>query len=134
MGGSRPVRRGDRLIQIIKTGDKWFAELDVPGDLIGHLLDDQFQVRNDLEVEVSVASAPDAIFEGTVFEVARVADLDDGAEYSSVRVMVEFQAEGDAFENLRPGTTVVANMNCGEVSVGYSLFHRVLLAIRFRFF
>jgi len=134
LGGNRPVRRGDRLIQIIKTGDKWFAELDVPGDLIRHLLDDQFQVRKDLTVMVSVASAPDAVLEGTVFEVARVADLDAGTEFSNVRVMVEFQAEGETFANLRPGTTVVANMNCGKVSVAYSLFHRALLAIRFRFF
>jgi len=134
LGGNRPVRRGDRLIQIVKTGDKWYAELDVPGDQIAHLLDDHFQIRDDLEVRLTIASAPDIVLDAKIFDIARVAEQNSETTYANVRVMVEFETEGDSFANIRPGTTVVANMNCGEVSVAYSLFHRVLLAIRFRFF
>ena len=134
LGGSRPVTRGDRLVQIVKTGKKWLAEVNVPGDQITHLLNDEFEIDEEMKLSLSIASAPDQVLEGKVTEVARVVDQGSETGYSAVRVMVEFEAEGDVFENLRPGTTVAANISCGKVSIGYSLFHRVLFAIRFRFF
>ena len=134
LGGNRPVRRGDRLIQIIETGSMWLAELNVSGDQITHILNDDFNIRDDVEVSLSIASAPDVVLEGKIVEIARVANQSNETDYSNVKIMVEFETEGHDLANLRPGTTVAANAKCGQVSVAYSLFHRILLALRFRFF
>lgn len=134
LANSRPVRRGDRLVQIVKNENRWLAFLYVPSDQISHIIDEDFQTRQEVQVRLSIASAPDVIFEGKIIEISKVAEPVEGNNFSEVKISVEFKTSDDGFENFRPGTTVVANLRCGRVSIAYALFHRVIRTIRFRFF
>ena len=117
-----------------KAPDEWIAELDVPADQVRHLLNGEFRVRDDIEVSLVVASAPDVVLPGEILEMARIATTPDEQRLSNVKLTVAFEAEDAIFRNVRPGTTVFANITCDRVSLAYSLFHRVLLTLRFRFF
>ena len=130
----RPIRRGDRLAQIVPADRVWIANLLVPSDEISHLLGEDFAIREDVQVVLTIASAPDQEWTGTITEVSRLAEPAEADQFSQVRIQVTLDGDTQKLNQLRPGTTVVSNIRCGKVSLAYFLFHRVARAIHFRFF
>ena len=58
---------------------------------------------------------------GTVSEIHHVAEVIDQEEGPTVLVRVDIQKED--IDDLRPGATVSARVQCGRRSVGYVMFH-----------
>jgi hypothetical protein len=86
-----------------------------------------------LEVEFKLKSDPSAAHVGTVKEVSRATDVDEDGQ-ASVLLTVALPPEElkrlKATSELRPGTTVVANVLCGERPIGYVWLHDLIDAIR----
>ncbi|MGD9635412.1 MAG: HlyD family efflux transporter periplasmic adaptor subunit, partial [Pirellulales bacterium] len=127
---ARPVERGEVLLTVADLSADWQLELDVADDRIGHVLAAQSLQENDaLPVEFQLHSA-DSTYSGHVEKIGMTASVDT-REPSAARPMVEVtvafdkQELGDAQQDLRPGVTARAEIDCGRRPLGYVWFHDV---------
>lgn len=124
---TRPVMRGQKLMEIANTNGPWILELRIPEHDIGHVLDAQEEIKRKLDVRFILKTDPGVEYEGTVEEVARAIDT-DSTEGATVLVKVRFRA--DRIPNLRPGTKVIGKIQCGRRSLGYVWLHDLWDSIR----
>lgn len=132
---SRPVRRGQALLTVAGVSGDWVLELRVPDYHAGHVTRawEQLGTDEDLHVEFKLKSDPSAAHVGTVKKVSRATDVGEDGQ-ASVLLTVALPAEElkqlKATSEMRPGTTVVANVLCGEKPIGYVWLHDLIDAIR----
>jgi multidrug efflux pump subunit AcrA (membrane-fusion protein) len=126
---TRPVLRGQKLMEIAKTKGDWVLEMRVPEHDIGHVFHSQENIKEELDVRFILKTDPGREYEGTVEEIARAVDTDptDGA---TVLVTVRFDAS--QIPNLRPGTQVIGKIRCGQRPLGYVWLHDLWDSIRQR--
>jgi len=128
---SRPVRQGDRLLTIVKTDGPWRLEVHVPDQHIGYVTSAQAEVGENLPVSFLLRAAPEKVFRGQVQHVALATEAPD--EYgASVRVKVGL-CQDQQLGHLRPGTTVIARIHCGQEALWYVRLHDLIEAVRTRF-
>jgi len=128
----RPVQRGQVLVTVADVAGPWELRLDVPDRRIGHVLAAQRAQGDDLPVRFALASAPGQSFEGRIREVWQVAEPSPSGGPATVRVLVDFDRV--AVGQLRPGTTVLAKIQCGRRPIGYVWFHGLFEAIQTELF
>ncbi len=98
----RPVRQGQRLMQIADLQGQWVSRLDVPDRHVGHVLAAQQQSGKPLEVEFVRATDPETTFAGRIERVAETTDNDE-VHGRSVLVTVSFDDRtGSQIAGLRP--------------------------------
>ena len=125
----RPVRQGQRLMQIADLQGQWVLELHVPDRHVGHVLAAQQQSGKPLEVEFILATDPETTFAGRIERVAETTDNDE-VHGRSVLVTVSFDDRTKSqIAGLRPGATVIGRITCGERSLGYTWFHDLIDAV-----
>jgi len=124
---TRPVLRGQKLMEIANTHGPWILELRVPEHDIGHVIDAQDDLKQELDVRFILKTDPGIEYEGTVEEVARAIDTDP-TEGATVLVKVGFDA--DQIPKLRPGTRVIGKIQCGRRPLGYVWLHDLWDSIR----
>jgi multidrug efflux pump subunit AcrA (membrane-fusion protein) len=126
----RPVRRGQRLLEIGATDGDWEIELDVPDRRAGHVLT---AAKSDQPLQVSyiVKSDPAQRHAGEVKSIATSAQAD--AE-GNPTLRVDVRPENAAGAAPRSGMMVAANIHCGERSLGYVWFHEAWEAIQRHWF
>lgn len=126
---SRPVLRGQKLMEIARTDGDWVLEMQVPEHDIGHVLDAQGEIKEELDVRFILKTDPGFEYEGTIEEIARAIDTNptDGA---TVTVTIRFEAS--QIPNLRPGTQVIGKIHCGRRPLGYVWLHDLWDSIRQR--
>lgn len=130
---ARPVRRGQALLTVADVGGDWLVDLRVPDYHAGPVLEAWQERAEALEVEFKLKSDPAATHRGTVQEVAPATQLDE-QQQPSLRLTVRLDA-GELKKirettALRPGTTVVANVQCGTRPLGYVWLHDLIDAAR----
>ena len=111
---ARPVTHGQHLVDVISDSDGWNLELDLPEKNINYVLDHQrtqaclctFRLRSD----------PTIRHEGTIDHIAHVAHVDPTGQ-SVVRATVPLQS--NSHNDLRSGTTVIAQVHCGQRPIGF---------------
>lgn len=128
--GDRPVRRGQRLLEIAETEGAWNIELDVPDRQTGHLIE-AAQTSAPLMIEYVVKSDPATVHRGRVQRIAAATQADSSGE-PTLRLEVAPHDAGAAAP--RSGMTVSAKVYCGKHSLGYVWFHETLEVLQRRFF
>lgn len=115
----RPVQRGQSLMSVADLGGPWVAELDVPDDKIGYVLDAR-AAEKAVPVLFQLATERGVDHRAQLRRIASRTEATDG-NGSVVRVTLDVDEQ--SIQGLRPGATIVADINCGRRSVAYVLFH-----------
>ncbi len=121
---NRPVQRGQQLLNIANLEGPWVAELKVPDDRIGHVLEEK-RHRNHMTASFQLATNRGVEYEGSLRHIsARTETTDD--KRSVVRLT--FDVNKQRIHDLRPGATIHAKIHCGQRSIAYVWFHDVVEA------
>jgi multidrug efflux pump subunit AcrA (membrane-fusion protein) len=123
----RPVERGQSLLGIGDLSGEWVAEIDVPDDQVGYLLDARSARKNSLPVSLQLATDRRREFPGTVRYIAARTELNEDHR-PVAQTLVEF--DKSMVRELRPGATVFVRIHCGVKPMGYVWFHRLIETIR----
>jgi hypothetical protein len=119
---SRPVQRGQVLMQVADLSGPWVLEAEVPDDRVGHVLEARQRLQRDLPVSFMIATDPGATYHGAVEKVALATDVRPPEKAS---VLVTVAIDRSQIPQLRPNATVVSRIYCGRRSIGYVWFHSV---------
>ncbi len=111
----RPVRLGQRLMQIADLDGPWQLELSLPDRRIAEVLAAQSARQTPLPVTYVVASDNSHQYKGRVIEVERSTRVDTEKGQT---VMVRVEVDKDA-RLLQPGTQIQAKIHCGQHRLGY---------------
>jgi len=125
---TRPVRRGEVLLEVMDDTQDWRLELVIAEHRMGHLLQAQKDAGDPhLPVEFILATDTEVTFEGQLESLATRSV--DSQELGSV---VEAYADLDASQlpRRRIGAEVRAKISCGDKSLGYVLFGDVIEFVR----
>lgn len=120
----RPVQRGQSLISVADLDGPWIADLKVPDDKIGHLL----QARDGGPVSASFQLATNR---GTDYrgEVRRISDRTESTADERAVVRVVMDVDEAPLAEKRPGATIFAKLHCGRRPAAFVLFHDLYEAI-----
>lgn len=127
---ARPVRRGQRLLTVAQPEGDWLLELFVPDRRIGHVLVAQESMPA-LRIDYLIATDPAVTRHETVDAIALSTEPHQDDEPS---VRVTARVERSEADDLRPGSTVVGKIHCGERPIGYVWFHELFESVRSQFF
>jgi multidrug efflux pump subunit AcrA (membrane-fusion protein) len=127
----RPVRRGERLVEVMDDTGAWQVELEVAEKRMGHILRAQEKL-NTLNLSVDFVPATSSIrtFEG---KLQKISTRSESSEEGAVMEVIVSTDKAN-LPNLRIGAEVAAKINCGERSLGYVLFGDVIEAAQRYFF
>jgi len=144
---NRPVRKGQRLMEIADSSSRWELEIYVPEAKMGHIIEYMQKLREEdpeaqLEVSFILATHSAVHLEGRIERIDTSAEV-KGESGNTVRMEVSFQQEDlkklvdDPATELKVGADVKVKILCGRRAVGYvlfsDLFEFVQSKIMFRF-
>lgn len=144
---NRPVRKGQRLMEIADPSSPWELEIYVPEAKMGHVVERLKDLRAkdpnaQLEVSFILATHSDTHLTGRVHEMDTNAQV-QGESGNTVKMIVVFNQEdlkqlvSDPANQLKVGADVKAKILCGKEPIGYvwfsDLFEFVQSRILFRF-
>jgi hypothetical protein len=115
------------LLTVAEPQGDWIAELQVPDEDIGFVLEARQRRDPPLNVFFELATEPGVLHEGRVADVASRVELTDG-DRPAVRVTVEI-GRGETLQP-RPGATILARIHCGRRTLGYVWFHDLIREVR----
>ena len=123
---ARPVAKGQALLLVAKVDGDWVLELNLPDAQSQHVLSawQQAQKSGDpVHVTYMLATRPGEQFAGEIQQVAQATQLD--TEQQPV-VRVTIKLDPNHLPELRPGATAVAQIDCGQNSLGYVWLHDLI--------
>ncbi len=123
----RPVQRGQVLMTVANLEGPWVAELQIPDDRIGFVLNVQADKGTLPRVTFELATDRGVVHEGVIRHIANRAEPTQD-ERHTVRATVDIDAEMIA--ELRPGATILAKIHCGQKRLGYIWLHGLIDALR----
>jgi multidrug efflux pump subunit AcrA (membrane-fusion protein) len=133
----RPVKEGDRLMEMADPAGAWQLELHMPENRMGHISAAQRELGENLEVTYILALEPNVNHKGKIIEIHRSAEV-RGDEGNTVLIKVELDKDEmeqlRAEQKLRQGAEVTAKVSCGKRPLGYTLFHDVIEFLQSRVF
>jgi len=134
----RPVRRGDRLIEIMNVNGPWRLELDAPEYRMGHLqhavvaqasgsaptaqsaLRQKLSPSEQLDVDYIAATAVSQRFQGKLSEIGTRTNESQKEGSTIVELYVDINKNDLPGRHI--GAEVTAKIHCGKMSLGYVLF------------
>ncbi len=121
---NRPVRRGEKLLDVADVGGEWVLEIRVPDQNIGYVHAAQRELKSDLSVTFVLATNPEQEWQGTVRDIAETTGFhpEDGP---TVLVTVAIDRSDIPPGELRPGATVIPRIHCGTRPIGFIWFHEL---------
>jgi len=125
---SRPVGRGDLLMQVADIDGPWHLELELPDRRSYHVAQAQQKSNKPLPVRFQLVNEPGKQYDGLLVDTAKVVDLDDQATQPVVPLKAVFEKED--IPHLRHGLTVVARVDCGQRSVAYVWTYQLVETVR----
>ena len=124
----RPVQQGDRLLEVVDVEGPWEVDLFVRDRHIGYIKRAQEEQSGPLSISFFHRSDPEREYAGTIKSVALSTEI--YPEYgSAVRVIGKIDG-ADQLHSLRPGTTVIAKVDCGKKPLAYVLGYDLVHTIR----
>lgn len=116
---ARPVRRGQKLFEIVVEDSDWQVELNIEENNEGYVR--QAMQTGSVPLRVRLRGVAQQKFETQVNRLnAYVEWKADGAH---CKAFADVPAE---FSSRRPGATVVARVNCGRRARGFVLFRQII--------
>jgi multidrug efflux pump subunit AcrA (membrane-fusion protein) len=127
----RPVKQGDKLLEIADPTKDWELEVTMPEKRMGHIAEAAARTKEPLPVTFFLATNPSKEFHGTVDEVELSAEV-RGEEGNTVLVRVAFDQQDfrNAVTDPKIGASATAKIHCGERAIGYVWFHDLVDFIR----
>jgi len=144
---NRPVRKGQRLMEVADTSSRWELEIYVPEAKMGHVLEYRKKLHQEdpeaqLKVTFILATHSEVRLEGLIEHIDTNAEV-HGDSGNTVRMEVTFKQEDleklvdDPATELKVGADAKVKVQCGQRAVGYvlfsDLFEFVQSKIMFRF-
>jgi hypothetical protein len=128
----RPVKRGQRLLTVADLQGPWEAELEVPDDQVGPLLEIWESEKRPVEAKFELAT--DAGVEHTG-EIIRIAQRTEVNPDNKPVVLATVQINHASLGHPRPGASLDARIYCGRQSIFYVWCHDLIDEVRgwFRF-
>lgn len=122
---SRPVRQGQLLLQIVDPSGPWQLELRIPDRQVRHVLAARAATpeAKQLPVRFLFRMAPKTTYTATLKDVSLATDLDPQGELSSLATVTLDSVD---IPDLRPGSSVIAKIDCGWHSLGYVWLRELL--------
>lgn len=124
---ARPVQRGQRLLTVADLKGPWTLKMMVPDSEIGHVLEARRESKSPLPVSFLLLTDPDQTYQGTIESIAATAEP-DAAGIPMVRITVKLDHE--LVKGLRPGASVLPQIDCGKRSLGYVWLRRLFETIQ----
>ncbi|MEZ6090490.1 MAG: HlyD family efflux transporter periplasmic adaptor subunit [Pirellulaceae bacterium] len=126
----KPVQQGERLMRIIDPDGPWRLELYVPDRHIGYVQAGR-QSRTEPQMLTFIhKSDPQREYHGVVSEIAMSTEW--YPQYgAAVRVVGEIRQD-EQMTSLRPGTTVIAKIDCGRKPMGYVWLYDLIDTVRMK--
>ncbi|MCA9017727.1 MAG: efflux RND transporter periplasmic adaptor subunit, partial [Planctomycetaceae bacterium] len=119
---ARPVQRGQRLLTVADLKGPWILKMQIPDSEIGHVLEAQRASKSPLTVSFLLLTDPDQTYQGTIETIAAAAEP-DAEGIPTVQITVKLEHE--SIKGLRPGASVLPQINCGKRSLGYVWLRRL---------
>ncbi|RLT01317.1 MAG: HlyD family efflux transporter periplasmic adaptor subunit [Planctomycetota bacterium] len=122
---SRPVRQGQLLMQVVDPAGPWEIELRIPDRHVRHVLAAQAAAKeaNGLPVRFLFRMSPKTTYSARLDTVNLATDLDQDGELSTFAKVTLNPKE---IPDLRPGSSVIAKLDCGRRSLGYVWLRELL--------
>lgn len=127
----RPVQQGDRLLEVVDMDGEWEIELFVRDRHIGYVKRAQDEIEEPLSISFFHRSDPEREFLATIKSVAMSTEV--YPEYGSAVRVVGKLDPSESMEDFRPGTTIVAKIDCGKKPLAYVLCYDLVHTIRMWF-
>jgi len=121
---NRPVRRGEKLLDVAAVDGEWVLEIRVPDQNIGFVHEAQRELKPDLSVTFVLATNPEREWQGTVRDIAESTGFHP-EEGPTVLVTVAIDRTEIPPGELRPGATVIPRIHCGTRPIGFIWFHEL---------
>jgi multidrug efflux pump subunit AcrA (membrane-fusion protein) len=118
----RPVQRGQLLLSVANLDGPWVAELEIPDDQVGYVLESKM-VQESLNASFQLATNRGVDYEGVIHRLS--ARTETGADNRAV-VRAVMEVDEATIGELRPGATIFAKIHCGNRSAAFVLFHDVV--------
>jgi multidrug efflux pump subunit AcrA (membrane-fusion protein) len=128
---TRPVSRGDSLMEVANPSGDWELEVMMPESRMGHIAAAWTQSKGNLPVTFFLATNPAKQLTGRVEEIHRSAEV-RGEDGNTVLVRVSFdqQKMRETIGNPKIGAGATAKVHCGQSSIGYKYLHDLFDFIR----
>ena len=120
---SRPVQRGQKLLEIVEDSGDWQLDLQVPDSVVGYI-PVSVSSENDERVPVQFTFNDDSrtVHEATLESLDIATHLHDG----QLSCLAKVGVEETLAKSLRPGQTVSARIRCGRKSLAFVWFREVV--------
>ncbi|MDA1231033.1 MAG: hypothetical protein O2856_09685 [Planctomycetota bacterium] len=134
---SRPVQRGQLLMEIVNSNAEWQLELQMPENVVGYVRNSADVRHTDQSQSAGLASEksqvghavrfwlnsqPSISFQTTTDSLEQSAHIDE----QRLTCLATAPCRGLNTEQLRPGQSVTARIHCGRRSLGFVLFREVI--------
>jgi len=120
---SRPVQRGQQLLEIVNDSGEWQLDLQVPDLVVGYIPAAEFtKDANKVEVQFNLNDDSRSVHEATLKSLDTATHLHDG----QLTCLATVGVEKTLTKKLRPGQTVSARIRCGRKSLAFVWFREVV--------
>ncbi len=120
---SRPVQRGQQLLEIVNDSGEWQLDLQVPDGVVGYIPVAEFTKDTDkVEVQFTLNDDSRSVHEATLKLLDTATHLHDG----QLTCLATVGVEKTLTKKLRPGQTVSARIRCGRKSLAFVWFREVV--------
>lgn len=123
---SRPVQRGQRLLEIVPEDPAWQLRLAIPSHLLSYVTQRRNESDEPLSVRYMIWSAPENDWHTSLTSVENAVQIENGDAVCHAVAELKDVPNVD----LRPGTSVSARISCGRRPLGFVLFREVLEFLR----
>jgi hypothetical protein len=120
---SRPVQRGQQLLEIVNDSGDWQLELQVPDSVVGYIpASEPSKDANRVEVQFTLNDDSRDVHLATLKSLDKATHLHDG----QLTCLATVGLERSFATTLRPGQTVSARIRCGRRSLAFVWFREVV--------
>lgn len=125
LSSNRPVQRTDRLMTIANLDGPWQAELHLDYRDIGPVLEGFAAER--LRVSFVTADAPEVPRAAVATKLSPVVTTD---AVTGTTLKLEAEVDRASIPEVRPGTSILYRIDCGQAPLGYVWFRRAIDRVR----
>ncbi|MGI9474516.1 MAG: HlyD family efflux transporter periplasmic adaptor subunit [Rubripirellula sp.] len=132
---SRPLQRGDTLMQVIAHDSNWIADARVPQKRVGHI--QHARSTKDFQAHVALLSQPNQSFPASIEQIGPALTAEQGSPARTAVLLRIDQASSDQvgsdeFSNHQSGAPVKVLFRCGTAPAAYCLFQDLYRSVRSR--
>lgn len=120
---SRPVQRGQQLLEIVNDSGEWQLDLQVPDSVVGYIpVPATSYDAAQIPVQFRFNDDSRAVHLATLSSLDTATHLHDG----QLACLATVGVDGGISKTLRPGQTVSARIRCGRKSLAFVWFREVV--------